>query len=140
MQACISNRHDSCIYCKKQIPMEVEVDGQIYTASGVVLDTWKNEFVRIYQFPKDQFDGEFRSRIIHDPWYQTQIVNGDGGDTELNKDIEYSEIKLAIDRSKNKKVVGVDYITNEILKNESVMELVHSFITTCFKIGKIPQV
>ncbi len=42
------------------------------------------------------------------------------GNRYINRDLEFGEVNMAIDRLKNRKVVGTDRIPNEFLKYDRV--------------------
>ena len=58
---------------------------------------------------------------------------------DLNRYITYQEVKRAINRSKNVRVIGVNNIPNELLKHEAVINLLHEFFNHCVEKGCIPD-
>ena len=57
----------------------------------------------------------------------------------MNQEISLTEVRKSVMSSKNKKAVGIDNIPNEILKNETCINVLHRLFNACFQSGKIPS-
>ena len=125
---------------RKEIPMEIEKEGKTVTEVGEVLNKWRCEFELLHQFDNANFNQEFRKRKLNEESYCSQCFTSVGGDAELNCEISYAEVKRAVERCKNKKATGADCVTNELLKHECMIMLIHSLFVTCFEYGLIPDV
>ena len=124
---------------KRDIPWSVETDGVTYTDQITVLDRWKRDFESLYHFNSDSFDDGFKESLIRDKRYIVNSSREVAGDYELNCDITKEEVRKAIQSSKNKKACGIDGVTNELLKHDSVIELLHCLFNITLQLGVIPD-
>uniref|UniRef100_A0A3B3DMD0 Reverse transcriptase domain-containing protein n=1 Tax=Oryzias melastigma TaxID=30732 RepID=A0A3B3DMD0_ORYME len=58
----------------------------------------------------------------------------------LNQEITVEEVQIVIAKTKPYKAVGVDEISNEVLKCPKLLEPLHCLFTYCFQTGFIPSV
>jgi exonuclease III len=128
---------------KNNIPMEVySQDNEIICDVKSVLDTWKTDFSNLYNestrecnegFEKEQKDYvQMKEERMLDPLYQSEQT--------MNSDLTLDEVKNAVYKTKNKKAVGVDVLPNEVLKNNSIVVILHALFQLCFDTGKIPRI
>ncbi len=128
---------------QSSIPWEVyDERGDINSDREYVLNKWKSDYFSLYNDKSNEFDDSFLNDILEskehmerrmkDPLYTTN--------PDLNRAIELHEVKKVVDKAKYNKAVGTDGIPNEVLKNEPVIECLHSFFQLCFDSGKIPTV
>ena len=59
---------------------------------------------------------------------------------DLNRLVSKREVEMAVDHAKNNKAVGIDLISNEIMKNDKVIIVLHKLISMCFRVQKLPDV
>ena len=121
------------------IPLEVVDDNGIESNRiDDVLHKWKTEYEKLFSFVP--MDGEF------DEAFYTSIVEGmaelertchvlDG----LNDNITNAEVVSVIRGAKVNKSVGLDNLPNEILKNESTIEVLTVLFQKVFELGLIPS-
>ncbi|CAC5401696.1 unnamed protein product [Mytilus coruscus] len=116
----ICNERKSCI------PNSVvNEDGTIETDKVNVLDRWKEDFRQL--FNSDENNDE---TIPHSE--ESQNVHRDI--TELNEPITREEVITAVTRAKVRKATGID----DILKNDTAIELLYQILSGCFQLGKVP--
>ena len=53
--------------------------------------------------------------------------------------ISIFEVKKAVNDAKFKKACGIDSIPTEVLKNDTMISVVHILLNICFSTGKIPS-
>lgn len=58
----------------------------------------------------------------------------------LNRDITVEEVKKVIEKTKTYKAVGVDGLSNEVLKSPKLLSILHRLFKTCFRSAIIPSV
>ena len=119
-----------------KIPWAVEIEGDTVTDHKLVLEKWKSDFENLYAVNENGFDDTFMKEVQKENSATAQSFIDFN---LLNKDIEYEEVKRAIDRAKNQKAVGIDMIPNELLKNNTVIELLYKLFSMCFKNELIPD-
>lgn len=59
--------------------------------------------------------------------------------TELNEPISREEIIVAVERVKLRKAAGFDEIPAEVLKNQTVIDLLFIICNGCFELGRVPD-
>ena len=59
--------------------------------------------------------------------------------SDLNAEIERTEVRDAVYRAKLNKAVGIDEIPSEMLRNDACVDLLYSIIKYCFQEGQVPQ-
>ena len=123
---------------KGHIPWEVEEDGKLITNKVDVLNRWKDDFSKVYKNNKNiEFDENFKTESyqkLYDLQANCDIT------LKLNKPINYAEVQQAVKEQKTGKAPGADNITNELLKSDEVIELLHGLFTMCFNNSLIPEV
>ena len=111
----------------KSIPFEIiKENGNSETQVNVVLNHWKEEFERLFNFGNQDTHEEF----VH------ANVNTLPG---LNDPISMCEVDKAVNRAKTNKAVGVDNLPNEILKNKETVKLLTCLFNKIFSLQKVPS-
>ena len=98
---------------KSEIPFKVMHNGIITT--DIVLDTWKNDFEKLYNPSLENMDVAFANEIEK----QKHDLENDREaefQTTLNTHILLEEVEKAISHCKNNKAPGIDQIPNEVIK------------------------
>ena len=117
-----------------KIPWEIEEDGEIRTDEESVLRKWRTEFQKLYIAPDaDKHDENVKREILNSPKHGVKRQCA----LELNKPLNYQEIKSAVEYSKLKKACGIDNVTNELLKSDEATELLYALFVKCFSTGMI---
>ncbi len=125
----------------KQIPLKVyDSEGNLTSDTGVVLDTWKREFSKLYNKPPEVTsvqadivrDLEALENQMLQPGY---IVNA-----HINGDITFDEVDKMINRLKANKACGFDSIPNEVLKHITVRQALYKLFYCFFKYSRVPSV
>ena len=126
---------------RSEIPWEIEVDGQVRTDPELVLNKWKEAFESLYNIDSGTNNEDFLSGKMErlNELMKANMEQFPDDTIHLNRPLELSEIKKAIDKSKLKKAVGVDRISNELLKNTEVINLLYKLLSSCFLTQKIPN-
>ena len=97
---------------------------------------WKTEFEKLYSGSENSvFDNAVKAELLQSK-HSTALPECA---TNLNRPINYQEVKDAVLQSKLQKACGIDKITNELLKSDEVVELLHALFTNCFTSGLIPD-
>ena len=113
---------------QKRIPWAVvDNEGQIHTDRVTVLEKWKSDFQELYN----------ADNVGHIPdalGYLPQTPDC----SVLNEPISRFEICKAVDAAKLGKAAGVDEIPAEVLKNDSVVDMLLKFCNGCFDLGRVP--
>ena len=113
--------------CKKEtIPWVIEDEGQLITDRTQVLDKWSESFKNLYQIDELSFDNNFKEYMLQNS--SNKESTGKLGVENLNRELSMQEVKDAIMQSKNNKSVGIDLVSNEILKNDNIIELMFTFL------------
>ena len=126
---------------KDSIPWEVyDNDGQINCNKDYVLNKWKNDYSALFNDNNDVYDDQFKTEVLNtklhlergmlDPLYTPNIA--------LNQPLEINEVRKAVGLAKNGKAMGMDHVPNEVLKNDTVIKVLHAFFQLCFDSGKVP--
>ena len=115
----------------------VDANGNVIsTEKEEVLKRWKEDFEKLYAGGNDPtFDLSAKDEILQTSVHSVQPHSA----ADLNKPISYSKVVTAVNQSKPKKACGVDLITNELLKTDEVIELLHGLFTMCFRKVLIPD-
>ena len=111
----------------------MEINGEIFTDDQSVLNKWRDDFESLYKFSSDEFIDEFKAAQINMSSTESLACN-----EAFNCEISIEEVQKAVDKSKSKKAVGVDLIPNELLKNKTMVTLMHSFFNMCLENKIIP--
>ena len=135
---------------KSDIPMEVYDDSNTNISTKTnnqqaVLNRWKNEFHDLYNMPDDvqeTFDNSFYDEIMSQlpTIKQRELTNTDSHDVAYNNPFTLEEIDKIRCKMKTGKAVGCDAISNEVLKNEGIRELILSFANMCYLNNVIPSI
>ena len=122
---------------KREIPWEVVVDGHSVTNKHDVLSKWKSDFESLYSDSCGNFDDNLLNEVRSE---KLQNLDNMSSDYMLNRPIAYAEVKEVVSALKTKKAAGIDLITNELLTNDAVVELMYSLFTLCFWNHIIPSI
>ena len=136
------------------MPMEVvDEDGSLSTDPEVVLRRWKRDFQSIYnpdaggafdQGRLEELQQQVRTmeedyrQLTGEPYVNDPHIPQTDVD-ELNASVSLGEVRAAVTHAKLRKATGVDQIPSEVLKNETVIRLLHKLIDYCFRNGVIPD-
>jgi hypothetical protein len=126
---------------KASIPMEVYSENdEILCDKDSVLDVWKKHFEQLYNGgtlangPNQRNETANAAYILEqnitDPLYEPS--------KSLNCNITREEVLVAVTKAKNKKSVGIDMLPNEVLKNDTVIDVLQNFFQLCFDTSRIP--
>ena len=119
------------------IPWEVVTpEGDITSEKERVLEVWRDAYEKLYQAPEGDFDDIFQQWKIAEGSMMEKEMLSDG---ELNKPITLFEVKKAVKNSKSKKAVGIDYVSNELLKHPEVEKLLVELFNCCMEKRLIPD-
>ena len=103
----------------KSIKLEmIGEDGTLITDPEQVLRSWKDKYQDLLN-PALSGDAEFKERMVND----LEICIDDLVEAKYNKEILVGEIERVLRKSKNGKAAGIDRITNEVLKQDAMLEL-----------------
>ena len=94
----------------------------------------------MYEFDEVGFNAAFKEKVLSENVYVLHKEESEGGNTELNKPITYAEVCKAIHESKKGKAVGIDSVSNELLKHDVVIKLIHCLLNVCLEKGMIPNI
>ena len=105
-----------------------------------VLDKWKVDYSHLYNSADSDYDydDEFLDNI------RLQMTSGERFPnnidiSDLNAEIERTEVRDAVYRAKLNKAVGIDEIPSEMLRNDACVDLLYNIIKYCFQEGQVPQ-
>ena len=70
---------------------------------------------------------------------QLETVHKENFNVYLNKDINFQEVLYAVRNVKSNKSSGIDNIPNEVLKQPSIVTLMHILLNYCFKNSVVPS-
>ena len=70
---------------------------------------------------------------------QLETVNRGNFNVYLNEDINFQEVLYAVRKVKLKKSSGIDNIPDEVLKQPSIVTLMHILLNYCFKNSIVPS-
>ena len=121
----------------KDIPWEVEINGELVTDKAMVLEKWRTDFKSLYKFTDTGFNDDFREGKMQELIKLRDLNEPDTA--EFNRPLTYREVKYAIESSKNKKAIGIDLILNELMKKPAVIRLFYKFFSVCWKYELIPS-
>ena len=111
--------------------MEVNIEGELMTDPAIVLDRWKTLFTKLYQGEEPENDNPLNRAETIDPMSVPDMVEN-LDDVELcNAPVSNEEVKRSVENSKVKKAVGFDQIANELLKHETVIDLLTKLFNLC---------
>ena len=103
---------------KTDIPMKVDIEGNITSDKEEVKKVWRTEFYNLLNPNQEgqNFDSEFLS-------HKTEVINNMETDMrgdhfvqncDINEEISALEVKNVVEKLKNRKAGGVDAIANEV--------------------------
>ena len=119
-----------------KIPMQVLVGDKVCENKEIMLDTWKKSFESIYQANQTNFNDDFKEHYIQMSKNNSTHV---GENLDLNRLVSHKEVKNAVNQSKLNKAVGVDCVSNELLKNDQIVDLLLELFNNCLTKGQIPN-
>ena len=124
---------------KQSIPCEViSKDGELKTGIDQVLSEWRIQYEDLYGGQMDCDFDEDHMRYVAEELERDNFTPNNNA-LILNRPIEKSEVKRAIDRAKLNKATGIDAIPAEALKNPSCVDLLLPIIKACFEQGAVPE-
>ena len=129
---------------KNIIPMEIKTnDGVVTSDKQSVLNHGKDEFSKLYNIDvsedhEDREQEEF-SHTMYDHKQQLETVHRGNFNVYLNEDITFQEVLYAVKKVKLKKSSGINNIPNEVLKQPSIITLMHILFNYCFKNSIVPS-
>ena len=119
----------------KSIKLEmIGEDGTLITDPEQVLRSWKDKYQDLLN-PALSGDTEFKERMVN----KLEIGIDDLVEAEYNQEILVGEIERVLRKSKNGKAAGIDRITNEVLKQDAMLELLVRLFSLCFSTGMVPN-
>ena len=117
----------------KGIKLEmVGEDGTLITDPTQVLGNWKDKYRELLN-PALSGDTEFKEKAVS----ELDIDIGDNLEAEYYQEILVGEIECALMKSKNGKAAGIDRITNKVLKQDAILELLLCLFNLCFSTGMV---
>ncbi len=125
----------------KQIPFKVyDSNGNLSSDTGTVLNTWRQEFSKLYNKPPEVTSAQ--SNIIEelDALEARMMLPGYVCNEHINGDITFEEVDKMINKLKTNKACGIDAIPNEVLKNVKVRQALFKMFYLFFKYSKIPSI
>ena len=123
---------------KSEIPFKVMHNGIITTDTDIVLDSWKNDFKKLYN-PSLKNMGVVFANEIEKQKHDLENDREAEFRTSLNTRILLEEVEKAISHCKNNKAPGIDQIPNEVIKNPSITKLLHTLFVYCFNNSMVPK-
>ena len=99
-----------------------------------VLGNWKEKYWELLN-PAPSGDTEFKEKAVS----ELHIDIGDNLEAEYNHEVFMGEIECALKKSKNGKAAGIDRITNKVLKQDAMLELLLCLFNLCFSTGMVPS-
>ena len=103
----------------KGIKMEMmREDGTLITDPAQVLGNWKSKYQDLLNSALSG-DVAFKEKVMN----ELDINIEDLAEAEYNKEILVGEIEWALRKLKDGKAAGIDRITNEVLKQDAMLEL-----------------
>ena len=120
---------------QNEIPECVLLDGVIVTDINIVLNKWQQDFYSLYSNDTGIENFEFLKEA--EKSLSTGI--GQNYDSQLNSVITVDEVKCMTKCLKKEKGVSVDKVPNEVLKNDSSVELLCALYNICFMNALLPD-
>ena len=112
-------------------------NGNIITDTDIVLDTWKNDFEKVYNPSLENIDVAF-AKEIEKQKHNLENIREAEFQTTLNNHILLEEVEKAISHCKNNKAPGIYQIPNEVIKNPFI-KLFHALFVYCFNNSVEPK-
>lgn len=128
----------------RTIPMQIVLEnGDSLYEVGEILKKWENEYRSLYACCNPPMFNEQFLQDINKLKCDLEVVMSDRPTDQyqspLNDDITREEVKEAIDRARLNKAVGVEELTNEVLKSPYLLTVLHCLCQICFNIGITPS-
>ena len=117
--------------------MEIKTnDGVVTSDKQSVLNHWEDEFSKLYNIDvsedhEDREQEEF-SHTMYEHKQQLETVHRENFNVYLNEDIYFQEVFYAVRKVMLKTSSGIDNIPNEVLKQPSIVTLMHILFNYCF--------
>ena len=105
----------------------------------MVIQKWKTDFEQLYNASPQPgtFDESFLIKVKEElPALERQYTET----ATLNVAITEQEVRVALNKSKSKKAVGIDNLPNEILKNNESAKLLHKLFNKIFQCNLVPSI
>ena len=135
---------------EQNLPGEILLsDGSLSSDPEKMLNQWHDHFYGMFQGDANDIDNndELLEHILQKKSeYETEEINPPHNyryelfHDILNDCVTKKEVEILIKRAKSRKAVGVDEVPNEVLKNESSVELLYSLFSICFENGIVPSI
>ena len=96
----------------------------------------------MYEVNHKGFDDDFKSKQldIHQAQREVNVPLNDvyhSNLNSLNKPFSLQEVEFAVSKSKNKKAVGIDKVSNELLKCDCIIVLLLEFFNSCLRSKRV---
>ena len=117
--------------------------GSLNCDIDIVRAKWKNDFSNLLDDnDRQNFDNPFLMLKIHEKNISEQSENDihAHADENFNSNISLEEVQRELDRLKNNKAVGPDYISNELMKSGRITGWLHTLFSYCFAQSILPYV
>ena len=132
---------------RSKVAMEViREDGSATNDPKVVINKWYEDISRLFSGVRDNpelaFDDNFYKEVCEAKRCFENLSMHEQADstpldiTELNKDLSFQEVSVAVNKAKDGKAYME--IPNEALKRPLAMKLLHNFFNMCFQHGLSP--
>ena len=127
---------------KSEIPIKVNVRGEIITDEKTVKEVWRNDYCNLLN-PMEEgqvFDNSFLADKIK---VKNEVENAMLDESyeqnmAMNTEITNAEVEIVVQKLRGKKAHGVDSITNEVLKKSAMLPLLTALTNSCFENGIVP--
>ena len=119
--------------------MKVQTEDGISFKQEVVSEKWKDDFSSLYNSELDINDYDvifYDSCCINSVTMETDAEHSN---VFINGDISYKEVETAGKNLKINKAVGFDGITNEVIKQGSIICILHKLFNFCFTHSLVPS-
>ena len=123
----------------KQIPMEVMIDGNIYTDEKTVISHWASEFKGLLTPPDMNEMTQQRLQYITESNRRREISDQEMN-IEINVEFNEQEVRKLVMKSKNGKAPGLDSIIYETLKNNVAIQVLTNLFNICLSTGMVPTI
>ena len=119
---------------KTDIPWRIDGEGgESITDKEEIKEIWANAFENLYK-NDGNYDDKFLKQKLRER--DRLVQHRDATNHVLNKPITLHEVTQTINKSKNMKAVGIDNITNELIKNDTVKRLLYELFSKLFETGQ----
>ena len=117
-------------------------DGESSFETDKIVRKWELDYTNLYACRNpSSFDNQFLSEIsnLKDELERGMSNTAYCSNYMLNGDISIEEVQRVVDKAKLNKAVGVDELPNEVLKNPSMLNILHCLFQNCFQYGILPS-